>query len=198
MFDYKYMVAVTNRHVFDNEADPEAAFLKQIRKVAGLCPKFIVLREKDLTEEEYTALAGRILTDAPEYLRQHLVLHNYPGAALKLKISGIHLPLGALKGIHDTDPCLLRRFDTIGTSVHSVDDALEAVRCGAGYLFAGNVWETTCKPGLGGRGLEFLKDVAQSVSIPVYGIGGVSEERMPEILAAGAAGGCMMSGFMNL
>ena len=198
MFDYKDMVAVTNRHVFDNEPDPEAAFLKQIRKVAGLCPKFIVLREKDLTEEEYTALAARILTDAPEYLRQHLVIHNYPGAALKLKVPGIHLPLGVLKDMNETRPDLLHRFDTVGTSVHSADDALEAVRCGASYLFAGNVWETTCKPGLGGRGPEFLKEVAQSVSIPVYGIGGISEERMPEILATGAAGGCMMSGFMNI
>jgi len=31
----------------------------------------------------------------------------------------------------------------------------------------------------------------------VYGIGGVTPERMPQILETGAAGGCMMSGFMK-
>jgi len=35
-------------------------------------------------------------------------------------------------------------------------------------------------------------------SVPVYAIGGVNEERLPEILSTGAAGGCMMSGFMKL
>ncbi|MBR3437963.1 MAG: thiamine phosphate synthase, partial [Clostridia bacterium] len=48
------------------------------------------------------------------------------------------------------------------------------------------------------KGLLYLREVAQSVSIPVYGIGGVSLERMPEVLAAGAAGGCMMSAFMKM
>ena len=69
---------------------------------------------------------------------------------------------------------------------------------GADYLFAGNIFETDCKKGLPGRGLEFLERVCKEVTIPVYAIGGITKEKMPRILETGAAGGCMMSGFMQL
>mgnify|MGYP000712528058 FL=1 len=86
----------------------------------------------------------------------------------------------------------------MGTSVHSVNEVKEALELGADYLFAGNIYETDCKKGLPGRGLDFLSQVCMESSVPVYAIGGVNEERLPEILSTGAAGGCMMSGFMKL
>jgi len=209
--DYSRMIAVTNRHVFDDKEEPETAFLCQMAKLAGLRLKAVVLREKDLDEESYTLLAEKILMLGTEgspvvcqdsagtaaYFKKHLVIHKYPEAALKLGIPRIHLPLSMLTELHNGKPETLRAFEVIGTSVHSVEDAREAVRCGADYLFAGNVWETTCKPGLSGRGLQYLQEVSESVEIPVFGIGGISEERMPEVLKTGAAGGCMMSGFMQ-
>ena len=212
MPDYSNMIAVTNRHTFDKEKDPENAFLTQIAKVAALSPKAIVLREKDLDEENYTLLAEKILVPGTagspvscrdpygtaSFLRSHLVIHQYPEAARKLEIPRIHLSLAELVDLHSASPRMLSAFEEVGTSVHSPEDARMAEECGATYLFAGNVWETTCKPGLEGKGLLYLREVARSVSIPVYGIGGVSLERMPEVLAAGAAGGCMMSGFMTL
>ena len=65
-------------------------------------------------------------------------------------------------------------------------------------LFAGNIFETDCKKGLPGRGLSFLQEVCKQVSIPVYGIGGITPDRMEQLLLAGASGGCMMSGFLKL
>lgn len=212
MSDYSRMIAVTNRHLFDDAKEPETAFLSQLARLAGLSLKAVVLREKDLDEESYTLLAARILrlgtdespvicqdpAETAEYFRKHLIIHQYPETALKLGIPRIHLPLFMLTELHDRKPEVMKEFAAVGTSVHSVEDAKEAVRCGADWLFAGNVWETTCKPGLSGRGLQYLREVAESVSIPVYGIGGISEERMPEVLKTGAAGGCMMSGFMQM
>ena len=95
---------------------------------------------------------------------------------------------------------ILHRFPEV---VHhlgydSVEDAKEAGRLGADYVFAGNIFETDCKKGLPGRGLEFLENVCKEVDIPVYAIGGITAEKMPQILGTGAAGGCMMSGFMQL
>ena len=37
-----------------------------------------------------------------------------------------------------------------------------------------------------------------TLGVPVYAIGGITPERLPEVMEAGAAGGCMMSGFMKL
>lgn len=53
------------------------------------------------------------------------------------------------------------------------------------------------KKGIPGRGTEFLKNLCEHVHIPVYAIGGITPSKMPEIISCGAAGGCMMSGYMQ-
>lgn len=204
---FDQMIAVTNRHMFDGEADPEGAFIRQLLLLGRLGLRAVVLREKDLPEEEYRALAGRILTAADREaaeqrsgaagLRGCLVFHGHPETARALDINRVHLPLAELRRLQEENPAALKGFEEIGTSVHSVPDALAAVNCGAAYCFAGNVYETTCKPGLEAKGLRYLREIVSAVRIPVYGIGGVSFARMPEILETGAAGGCMMSGFMT-
>ena len=86
----------------------------------------------------------------------------------------------------------------IGTSVHSAEDAIYAMKHGAAYVTAGHVFATDCKKGLEPRGLHFLKDVCCNVDIPVYAIGGINENNMESCIKAGAAGVCMMSGYMTL
>ncbi len=194
------MIAVTDRHVFDSAPDPEEAFFAQLARIFRAGPRAVVLREKDLSPEAYLALASKVLS-----LKEHLctgsdvplILHGFPEAARALGISAIHLPLSMLLSLHEKDPSFLSGFRTVGASVHSPEDARAAVSCGASYLFAGNVWETGCKPGKAAAGLEYLRSVVSAVDVPVYGIGGVTPERMPQILETGAAGGCMMSGFMK-
>ncbi len=191
-FSYARMIAVSNRHYFDGEPDPEAAFLNGIRHILLKAPRALILREKDLSPEAYALLAQKVLslsTGIP------IILHSFPQVAQQLGVKRIHLPLPLLQQMADTSDPLLSFFSLIGTSVHSVSDAEAAVSCGAAYCLAGNIFETQCKIGLPGRGLEFLREVSGRVRIPVYGIGGVNEENLPQLLNAGAAGGCMMSGF---
>ena len=78
-----------------------------------------------------------------------------------------------------------------------MEEAKAAEANGCTYITAGHVFETGCKAGLPGRGLAFLKAVCGSVSLPVYAIGGITPQNMPDILNAGAAGGCMMSSLMG-
>lgn len=67
---------------------------------------------------------------------------------------------------------------------------------GACYVIAGHIFSTDCKKGVPPRGLAFLREVTNSVSIPVYAIGGITVENSGEVFAAGAAGVCMMSQWM--
>ena len=78
--------------------------------------------------------------------------------------------------------------------------AIEAQKLGATYISAGHIFATDCKKDLPSRGLEFLKEVCNSVTIPVYAIGGIklSDVQMDEIIKCGAKGGCIMSGMMSL
>ena len=90
-----------------------------------------------------------------------------------------------------------KRFEKIGVSCHSVDDALEAERLGAAYITFGHVFATDCKKGLEPRGIEALRKVCEAVKIPVYAIGGINCENIGLVFENGAGGACVMSGFMK-
>lgn len=183
------VICVTNRHL------SEKSLARQVEIVCKFHPKAIILREKDLPEDEYIILANEVL-DICTKNGVECILHFYPNVAKKLKCNAIHLPLFKLR---ENQKCL-SGFKIIGTSVHSVEEAIEAQNLGATYISAGHIFATDCKKGVPPRGLEFLKEVCQAVNIPVYAIGGIklSDEQIKLITDCGAAGGCIMSGMMKL
>lgn len=88
-------------------------------------------------------------------------------------------------------------FNILGSSVHSIEEAKEAESLGATYVTAGHIFQTDCKKDLAPRGINFLEDVVQSVSIPVYAIGGIHSDNLSKIVSTNAAGACMMSDYMK-
>lgn len=195
------ILAVTNRNLCANN------LLDQIKKIIELNSKKdfevssliknsnikIILREKDLSEEEYEGLARKVLTLCKSY-NIECILHSYYNVAKKLNCRSIHLPLHILR----ESPEIHKNFSTIGISVHSVNEAIEAQKLNASYITAGHIFETDCKKGLPGRGLNFLHEVTSSVKIPVYAIGGIDENNIDSVIQTGAYGACVMSGFMKL
>lgn len=89
-------------------------------------------------------------------------------------------------------------FDNISVSCHSKEDVRNAEKYGAAQIILGTIFETDCKKGLKGKGLEFVREICADCRLPVYAIGGMNEERIRVVMEAGAAGGCMMSGFMRM
>lgn len=170
-------------------------FLEQIERVCKSGPRAIILREKDLPEAEYEELAGEVINLCRAY-EIPCILHSYPEAARRLHCQAIHLPLHLLEDFHGR----MEGFSVIGSSVHSVAEAMRAQALGATYLTAGHIFATDCKQGLPPRGLDFLRQICQSVTIPVYAIGGITPagEQLAQVMSCGAAGGCVMSGMMRL
>jgi thiamine-phosphate pyrophosphorylase len=76
----------------------------------------------------------------------------------------------------------------VGRSVHSIEAAQQAERDGADFVIFGPVWASTSHPDSPPAGIAALEEVAHSVLIPVLAIGGVTEQRIAECHAAGAAG----------
>ena len=183
------MMAVTNRHLCDRD------FLEQVEFLASTDIDAIILREKDMTPDEYEYLAKDVLAIGNKHHKK-CILHSFAEVAAKLKCENIHLPLHVLKELSENGE--LEEFKHISTSVHSVEDALAAERAGATCLTAGHIFETDCKRGLPGRGLIFLENVCHSTKLPVYAIGGITPENLEEVRRAGAAGGCMMSLAMRI
>lgn len=179
--NFDKIICVTNRKLCANPLEEQLGLLakKGISRV--------ILREKDLNEEEYAALAKKAL-GVPEI---ELFIHNFPNVARELSVKKIHLPLAKLT----REICA--EFETVGASVHSVEEAVQAEKLGAAYVTAGHIFATDCKKGVPPRGLEFLENVCKSVKIPAYAIGGITRDNMHLALEKGAAGVCVMSGLMN-
>lgn len=168
-------------------------FLERVEEIAANHPKGIILREKDLIEEEYKRLAEEVLHLCKKY-EVPCILHSFVDAAMELGAENIHLPLYILRKMDEKKK---ETFKIIGASCHSVEEAQEAERLGCTYITAGHVFVTDCKKGLAPRGLDFLKNVVESVSIPVYGIGGIDNENINEVRNTGGAGAGIMSGLMR-
>ncbi len=76
----------------------------------------------------------------------------------------------------------------VGRSVHSLESALRAETEGADYVIFGPVWASASHPDSAPAGIAALAEVAHALRIPVLAIGGVTEDRIAESHAAGAAG----------
>ena len=197
------IIAVTNRKLCDGD------FLDQIKKITDFGIRAIILREKDLSEAEYEELAAQVLEICQD-TDTICILHNFPLVAERLGCDHMHLPLPVFHNYMgnislDRKICFQNRKNLknrenlyIGTSVHSVEQAKEAMTLGASYMTAGHIFSTQCKPGLAPRGIDFLKNICQTVQVPVFGIGGIHPDNMQQVLDAGAAGVCMMSEMMRL
>jgi thiamine-phosphate pyrophosphorylase len=76
----------------------------------------------------------------------------------------------------------------VGRSVHDRDGAIRAAKDGADYLLAGHVFDTPSKQGTPGRGLDWLAELCAATPAPVIALGGITVERVPLVLEAGAHG----------
>lgn len=167
-------------------------FLERLDRIAAQHPYAIVLREKDLSESEYEALAR----DCLRICQKHAVplnLNSQIAVAQRIGCDGIHLPFHLLLQ-HKNE---LEDFSRVGVSLHSPEEAAQLTDTPATYVQAGHVFPTDCKAGVPPRGLSFLRAVCQATDLPVFGIGGITAERYPAVLQTGAAGACIMSGLMT-
>ena len=181
------IICVTNRKLCQED------FLTRIDRLAKAHPKGIILREKDLTEDAYRKLAEEVLAVCRRY-ETLCILHTYYHVAAELDHTAIHLPLPVLRSMTSKEK---KKFAILGASCHSAENAMEAEQLGCTYITAGHVFDTDCKRGVPGRGLAFLKEVCESVSIPVYAIGGIHNENVHLVREAGAKGVCLMSSAMT-
>lgn len=181
------LICITNRTLCRGD------FLSQIENIAKSSPKAIILREKDLSPNEYKTLAEKVTEICKRY-NTSCILHNYINVAVQLNTAAIHLPMSALRTMSDMER---RRFSVLGASCHSVEEGREAEKLGCSYITAGHIFATDCKKNVPPRGIEFLKDMCSNISISVYAVGGITPVNASLIKSAGATGYCVMSGLMQ-
>ena len=188
---YEHTIVITNRHLVQGD------FLKQLEKVTKLHLHALILREKDLADDAYESLAKKVF-DLCKREDITFFLHTKIEIARKIGCQNTHLSIPVLKGLSETEKkALTEDFCEISISCHSMEDVEIAMAGGATQIILGTIFETECKKGVLGKGVEFVREICQKCPLPVYAIGGMNLQRLPLVIDAGAAGCCMMSGFMQ-
>ena len=180
------IICVTNRHIC------RGGLRERIEEIAEAGADAVILREKDMTEEDYRRLAREVMEVCGEK-KTRCILHSFHKTAADLGCQALHMPLGALEALSEEQRS---SFKILWASCHSREEAVRARDLGCTYITAGHIFNTDSKKGTPGRGLGFLRDICASVSIPVFAIGGISSGNVMQVREAGAAGACVMSGLM--
>ena len=139
------------------------------------------LRAPGLSARELAREASELVASSPV----PVLVSSRCDIALAAGAAGVNLPE---RDIAVSDARVLLGERLIGRSVHSVAGALKAERDGADFVIFGPVWASASHPAAVAAGLPTLAQVAQSVHLPVLAIGGITAERVKQVLEAGAAG----------
>ncbi|WP_027417306.1 thiamine phosphate synthase [Aneurinibacillus terranovensis] len=151
------------------------------------------IREKQQTARTLMAWAQTLLAEGLPASK--LSMNDRLDVGLAVRAGHIHLAYHSLPP-SEAKP-LLFPGQKLGVSVHDVKEAELAEENGADFLYFGHVYPTHSKPGMAPRGIHALEKVVHSVSIPVIALGGITLEKVYDILATGCAGLAVMSAVMK-
>lgn len=147
--------------------------------------QWVQVREKTAPALETYTLARR-LREACREAGAGLIINDRVDIALAIGAAGIHL------GKKSLPPAVVRPLlapgQLIGSSVHSLEEAVRAARAGADYLTYGNVFATESHPGVPAKGVAVLQAIVEAVVVPVLAIGGITADNVADVLATGCAG----------
>ncbi len=150
----------------------------------------VQLREKELDEESFLKEAIEISGLCKSYGVPFFINDNVD-IAIKCHADGIHV------GQEDMEASRVRERVgedmMIGVSVHSVDEALEAVKNGADCLGVGSMFSTSTKKDVDLLPKETLRDICAAVDIPVVAIGGINRSNILKLSGCGADGVALVS-----
>ena len=166
----------------DLEAEADPLDVVDAALAAGV--PVIQVRAKLLTDRELFALAEAVVwrcrvAGATCLIDDRVDIALASGADV-LHLGQDDLPLPVARGIIGQRP-------VIGRSTHDLAQAAAAVDEQVDYFCVGPCWPTPTKPGRPSPGLDLVRATAElATDKPWFAIGGIDEERLPEVLAAGA------------
>lgn len=159
-----------------------AACGEQVAAIAAAGVGLIQLRDKTLDDAALLARA----TAAVAAARRHgalLIINDRPDIAVAAGADGVHL------GEADLPVWAARRVvgssRLIGRTAHALAEARAAVGDAADYLGVGPCFPSETKAFEVFAPLPFLQAVVAEIDLPTFAIGGITCERLAELLAIG-------------
>jgi thiamine-phosphate diphosphorylase len=167
--------------IVDPAAGHEPAALARTLLEAGA--KILQLRLKNVSSREFLA-AARAIAPLCRERGALFIVNDRADIALLADADGVHLGQNDLP--LEAGRKLMGAKKIIGVSTSSVELARAAEAGGADYIGFGPMYAGGLKQTKAGQGLERLREVRAAVRLPIVAIGGITEETVGDVLAAGA------------
>lgn len=123
------------------------------------------------------------------------IINDYLDLAIAVGADGLHI------GQEDLPLSIVRRelpIDKIvGCSVTTLSQATQAQNEGADYIAVGSIFPTTTKKEATMVGVDIVRELKQMVSIPLVAIGGINQNNVSEVVAAGADAVAVISAVLS-
>ncbi len=164
--------------------DAREALRRQVVVAVEAAVDLVHVRERDL---EAGALADLVADCAvlAAGSETRIVVNDRLDVALVAGADGVHLRNDSVE-THKARAIVPDGF-LLGRSVRGVGDLVRAE--GADYLVLGTVYSTPSKPRIREVvGRDGIAEMVRTAGVPVLAIGGVSQEKLPELAGAGASG----------
>lgn len=179
--------------VTDN-SDDEEKFLKTIEEAINGGVTVVQIREKTADTLDFYNLALKVKEITTKY-NVPLIINDRVDVALAVDADGVHV------GQSDM-PCditreLIGENKILGVSAATIDEAKKAEKDGADYIGTGAVFPTSTKDDAPSITKKDLKNIVDSINIPVVAIGGINIENANELKNTGISGLSVVSAIMS-
>ena len=186
--DYSVYLVTDRRNKTDEE------FLNIIEEAIKGGTTIVQLREKTASTKEFYDLALKVKEITSRY-DVPLLINDRIDIALAVDSEGVHIgqddmPAGIAREIIGEDKIL-------GVSASTVEEAKKAEIDSADYIGSGAVFPTATKDDADSVSEEELKEIVDSIDIPVVAIGGITVENASTLKGSGIAGFSVVSAIMS-
>lgn len=173
--------------IIDTEMLKERNHVEVTGQVIRGGARTVQLRDKVRSKKEILPIARQLQTLCTQN-DVLFIVNDYPDIAIAADADGLHLgqddlPVEAARK-------MLPPGKIIGCSATSVEQAINAQSEGADYVAIGAIYPTLSKTSATTPvkvvGLETLRRVKEVVTLPLVAIGGITKDKTPEVIAAGA------------
>ncbi len=157
--------------------------LSDVKEAVEAGCQIIQYREKNKSEKKMISEASEIKRICKN--KAKFLVNDRIDIALAVDADGVHL------GQNDMPIEIARKLmgddKIIGLTVHNVDEAIEAENKGADYIGLGPIFDTSTKKDAGGGiGPNKIREIKNSIRIPVVAIGGINMENCESVIRNGA------------
>lgn len=150
----------------------------------------VQLREKNLKDDQLKDLALAIQKLCQSY-QVPFIINDHVDLAIEIQADGIHI------GQEDMEAGKVRNLIgpnmILGVSTKTLDQARQAQNVGADYLGVGAVFSTDTKDDATIISKSLLKDISETVDIPVVAIGGIKGSNIDNLAGTGIDGVALIS-----